>query len=82
MVYYSIGILFALLLILGIFRSLKFIIKMAVNIFLGFILLLIINSLCQAFGLSGIELNPISAFIAGFFGLPGVIFLAIFKIFL
>lgn len=82
MIFYGLGILLAMLTLRLIFHSFRFVVKMAVNIFLGGIILMMINALCNGLGISGIDLNPLSAFIAGFFGLPGVIFLAIFKIFL
>ena len=55
--------------------------KLIVNGILGAVLLLIFNFFGQAFGLY-IGINATTALIAGFFGIPGVIFLVIFKLFL
>ncbi|MEA4827476.1 MAG: pro-sigmaK processing inhibitor BofA family protein [Clostridium sp.] len=60
---------------------LKILFKLVVNAVLGAILLLIVNFIGGYFGLS-IGINPWTALIAGFFGIPGVIFLIIFKLFL
>ncbi|HBC96562.1 MAG TPA: transcriptional regulator [Clostridium sp.] len=60
---------------------LKILFKLIVNAVLGVILLVIVNLIGRYFGFS-IGINAITALIAGFFGIPGVIFLIIFKLFL
>ena len=61
--------------------SIKFIIKLVLNGILGVILLLAVNFLGTFFNFS-IGINVWTSLIAGFFGVPGVIFLIIFKLFL
>lgn len=61
--------------------SIKFIIKLILNGVLGVILLFIVNFFGTYFNFS-IGINIWTALIAGFFGIPGVIFLIIFKMFL
>lgn len=59
----------------------KLLIKLIVNGVLGVILLLIVNYVGGYFGIS-IGINIVTALIAGFLGVPGVIFLIVFKLFL
>ena len=67
---YLIGLLFVI--------PLKIIGKLLINGVIGFVLLYLLNLIGS--GLLGftIALNPVNALIAGFFGIPGVIVLAIF----
>ncbi len=67
---YLIGLLFVI--------PLKIIGKLLINGVIGFVLLYLLNLIGG--GLLGftIALNPVNALIAGFFGIPGVIVLAIF----
>jgi inhibitor of the pro-sigma K processing machinery len=60
---------------------LKMLIKLIVNAVLGVILLLVVNYIGAYFNFF-IGINWVTALIAGFFGVPGVIFLIIFKLFL
>lgn len=60
---------------------LKILIKLVINGFLGIVLLVIVNMIGHYFNFY-IGINAITALIAGFFGIPGVIFLIIFKLFL
>ena len=71
---YLIGLLFVI--------PLKIIGKLLINGVIGFVLLYLLNLIGG--GLLGftIALNPVNALIAGFFGIPGVIVLAIFTCFL
>lgn len=55
--------------------------KLIINGVLGVILLLIFNFAGQYFGLY-IQVTWITALIAGFFGIPGIIFLIIYELFL
>lgn len=56
----------------------KLIIKLIVNGILGGILLLIVNFIGSFIGIK-IVINPITAVIAGIFGIPGVIFLIVLQ---
>ncbi|CAB1262806.1 pro-sigmaK processing inhibitor BofA family protein [Clostridium sp. MT-14] len=60
---------------------LKILFKLIANAVLGVILLIIVNLIGKYFGFS-IGINAVTSLIAGFFGIPGVIFLIIFKLFL
>lgn len=60
---------------------LKVLWKLIVNGVLGAILLIVVNLIGAYFNFS-IGINAITALIAGFFGMPGVIFLVVFKLFL
>lgn len=57
---------------------LKILIKLIINAVLGTLLLFLVNLVGAHFGFV-IGINFITALIAGFFGIPGVIFLLIFK---
>lgn len=59
----------------------KIFIRLCVNGILGAVLLWIVNFFGATFGIT-IGINAITALIAGFFGVPGVIFLIIYKMFL
>ncbi len=56
----------------------KIIWKLIINGVIGGILLLLFNLIGRALGLS-IAINPITALIAGFLGIPGVILLLILQ---
>lgn len=71
-----------LFLIVKIFSwPIKIFIKLIANTVLGVILLILTNFIGAYFQFS-IGINWATALIAGFFGVPGVIFLIIFKLFL
>lgn len=59
----------------------KFLFKLLINAVLGIVLLVITNILGSSFGVE-IGLNVVTVLIAGFLGVPGVLFLLIFKYFL
>lgn len=59
----------------------KVFIRLCVNGFLGAVLLWIVNFFGATFGIT-VGINAITALIAGFFGIPGVIFLIIYKMFI
>lgn len=61
--------------------SIRFIIKLVLNGVLGVVLLFLVNFFGAYFNFS-IGINIWTALIAGFFGIPGVVFLIIFKMFL
>jgi inhibitor of the pro-sigma K processing machinery len=58
---------------------LKMLLKLLVNGVLGVVLLLIFNLVGKNFGVT-IGINAVTALIAGFCGIPGVIFLVLFKL--
>lgn len=60
---------------------LKFIMKLLASGLLGGLLLLIINLVGGIFSVT-IAINPLSALIAGYFGVPGIILLLLLKIIL
>jgi inhibitor of the pro-sigma K processing machinery len=60
---------------------LKIILKLILNGILGGLILLLINLVGGIFSVT-IAINPLSALIAGYFGLPGVILLFLLKIIL
>ena len=60
---------------------LKFIMKLLVNGLLGGLMLLVINLVGGFFSVT-IAINPLSAVIAGYFGLPGIILLLLLKLIL
>lgn len=59
----------------------KFLLKLLINAVLGVVLLFLTNILGASFGI-GIGVNAVTVLIAGFFGIPGVLFLLVFKYFL
>lgn len=79
--YFIGGIILLFIMVKLLAWPLKILFKLVINAVLGAILLLIVNFIGGYFGLS-IGINPWTALIAGFFGIPGVIFLVIFKVFL
>lgn len=80
-VYFLIAIV-GLFLIVKLFSwPIKMFIKLLINGVLGAILLFVVNFVGANFNMH-IEVNVITALIAGFFGVPGVIVLVIFKVLL
>ncbi|WP_294133817.1 pro-sigmaK processing inhibitor BofA family protein [uncultured Clostridium sp.] len=63
-----------------IIKLLKWPIKILINGIVGIILLYAANYIGEYFNFY-ITINPITALIAGFLGIPGVIFLVIFQLF-
>ncbi len=59
-------------------RPIKFIFKIMLNSALGCLLILLINSVTTAVN---IGINPLTAAVCGFFGIPGVILLVLFELF-
>lgn len=79
--YFLLGILCLFLVGKFLSFSIKFIGKLVINGILGVVLLFIVNFAGAYFNFN-IGINIWTALIAGFFGIPGVIFLIIFKLFL
>lgn len=76
--YFLIAIL-ALVVLVKIFAwPLAILTKLIINGIMGAVLLFFINAIGTLFNFS-IGINAVTALIAGFFGVPGVIFLIIFK---
>ncbi|GAA0731250.1 pro-sigmaK processing inhibitor BofA family protein [Clostridium malenominatum] len=76
--YFLISLL-GLVLIVKIFSwPLRMLIKLIINGVMGAILLFLINSIGAFFNFT-IGINAVTAIIAGFFGIPGIIFLILFK---
>jgi inhibitor of the pro-sigma K processing machinery len=77
--YFLIAI-FAMILLAKFFLwPLKILLKLIINGALGVIILLIVNLVGANFNFF-IGINAVTALIAGFFGIPGVIFLILFKV--
>ncbi|MDU2490942.1 MAG: pro-sigmaK processing inhibitor BofA family protein [Clostridium celatum] len=72
--------LFGLALLFLIIKLLKWPIKILINGIIGIILLYVANYIGEYLDFY-ITINPITALIAGFLGIPGVIFLVIFQLF-
>ena len=60
---------------------LKFILKLVLSGLLGGVLLLVINLIGGLFSVT-IAINPLSAVVAGYFGVPGIILLFVLKLIL
>lgn len=74
-------ILLFILVLRLIFGSIKKIVGLLINSVLGAVGLLIVNYFGASFGVT-IGINLFTALIAGVFGIPGVIFLIIFQLFM
>ncbi|WP_125154810.1 pro-sigmaK processing inhibitor BofA family protein [Clostridium rectalis] len=76
--YFLIAILGLVVLVKLFAWPLTILFKLIVNGVLGVILLFLINSVGTLFNFY-IGINAVTALISGFFGIPGVIFLIVFK---
>lgn len=76
--------LFGILLVFFVGRifllPLKIVFKLIYNAIIGGIMLYVINFVGAHFGFT-LALNPITALVAGFLGIPGIILLALVKVF-
>jgi pro-sigmaK processing inhibitor BofA len=79
--YFLVAILGLYILVKVFAWPLKLLFKLIINAVFGVILLVLVNFIGQYFNFY-IGINAITAVIAGFLGVPGVIFLIIFKLFL
>ena len=79
--YGVVGIVLLIVLFKILSFPLKVLKKLIINGVIGIVLLYITNLIGGTIGVS-IAINPITALIAGFFGIPGVIFLIVYKLFL
>lgn len=73
--------LIGLVLLYLVIKLLKWPLKILINGVIGIVLLYLANVLGSYFGFT-IAINWVTALIAGFLGVPGVIFLVIFQMFL
>ncbi|MBU2703762.1 inhibitor of the pro-sigma K processing machinery [Sporomusaceae bacterium BoRhaA] len=77
--------LFGIILILFVGKiflmPLKLVFKLLYNGVVGGIMLYVINFIGIHFGFT-IALNPVTALVAGFLGIPGIVLLILFKIFI
>lgn len=76
-----IGVLAALLILRLIFGSIRKIIGLVINGLFGAVLLLIVNYFGAYFGIT-IGINLLTALIAGILGIPGVVLMVLFQIFI
>jgi inhibitor of the pro-sigma K processing machinery len=79
--YFLIAILGLYILVKMFAWPLKVLLKLVANAMLGVLLLIVVNFIGHYFNFY-IGINAVTAIIAGFFGVPGVIFLIIFKLYL
>lgn len=79
--YFIVAIFFIFIVVKLFAWPLKILLKLLINAVLGVILLFLVNLIGAYFNFR-IGINIFTALIAGFFGVPGVIFLIIFKLFL
>jgi inhibitor of the pro-sigma K processing machinery len=77
--YFLIGIVGMVIVVKLFSWPLKILAKLVLNCVLGVILLLLVNFVGKYFGIT-IAINAVTALIAGFLGVPGVIFLIIFNL--
>lgn len=77
---FVVGAILICLLLIFIFKSIKIVIKFAINILAGALVLYLFNLIAGSYGLA-IAINPVTSFLTGFLGLPFVIVLIIMKIF-
>ncbi len=77
--YFILGLVLVLFVLKIFGKPIKFLIKIAINTFLGGIVLLIINTLGAGFKIA-IGINYLTALIVGILGLPGVILLILLSL--
>lgn len=80
-VYFMVGIVLLFLVVKILSWPIKILWKLVINAILGALLLAVVNFIGKYIGFN-IGINIWTALIAGFFGVPGIIFLIIFKLFL
>lgn len=80
MVAYAFGILLIYILGRMFLMPMKFIFRLVYNALIGGVMLWVLNLVGAHIGFT-IAINPITALVAGFLGLPGVIVLILFKMF-
>ncbi|RVU53954.1 pro-sigmaK processing inhibitor BofA family protein [Anaerosphaera multitolerans] len=78
---FIIGAILICLLVIIFFKSLSILFKVILNIIGGAIVLYLFNLIATKFGLA-IVINPLTSFLVGFFGVPGVVVLILLKLFI
>ena len=78
---YIFGLFLLYMLAYLLFVPLKIIMKLIYNAFVGGLLLWLVNLVGTYFGF-GVPINPITALVAGFLGVPGVLLVMALKYFL
>lgn len=78
---YIVGIILIYLVGRMLLMPIKLIFRLVYNAVLGGIMLMVLNFVGGYIGFT-IGINPITALIAGFLGVPGVILLILFKVFI
>lgn len=78
-IYFLVAVLFFIILAKFFLWPIKIFTKLVLNGILGIIILLVVNLVGANFNFF-IGINIFTALIAGFFGVPGVIFLVLFKL--
>ncbi|GLC30539.1 pro-sigmaK processing inhibitor BofA family protein [Clostridium omnivorum] len=81
MAYFLVAIVLLFIIVKLFSWPIKILVKLIINGVLGAVLLFLVNLVGSYFNFA-IGINWATALIAGFFGIPGVIFLIIFKLFL
>ena len=56
-------------------KPIEIIIKLLINSLVGFLVLILLNTLLASFDIAGIPVNALTSLIAGVFGLPGIVLL-------
>ncbi|TCW34247.1 inhibitor of the pro-sigma K processing machinery [Thermohydrogenium kirishiense] len=75
---FAIGIIIIAFIVWLFGKSVKILFKFVLNSIVGYVFLLIFNFFGSIFGLT-LQANIINAFIAGVFGIPGIIILLVLK---
>ena len=78
---YAFGLILIYVLGRMFFMPLKLVFKLIYNALIGGAMLWVVNFLGAHIGFA-IVINPLTALVAGFLGLPGVVLLILFKIFI
>lgn len=78
---YAFGIVLIYLIGRVFFMPIKLVLRLIYNGLIGGVMLWVLNFVGAYFGFT-IAINPITALIAGFLGMPGIIILVLFKLFI
>lgn len=80
LIYFAVAIIALIIVVKLLSWPLKILIKLVINGVVGTILLYLLNIVGAQFFHFTITINIVTALIAGFFGVPGVIFLIIWQL--
>ena len=78
---YAFGIILIYLIGRVFLMPIKLVLRLIYNGLIGGVMLWVLNFIGAYFGFS-IAINPITALVAGFLGMPGIIILVLFKLFI